>query len=376
MKIKIIYNRYKVTGTVAPVHIDVYFNRHERVYLHTGVRVNKKDWDAANGRVKKSNPRSIAMNFAISDMVDRVRNYEKEMLVSGRQPGKESLVAYIEGKDQGMKLIDLVSQVFETERLHLAPETERQRLSVIKNLREYDSTPLSQIDYTWLIRYHNHLLTTMKATSTGKNHKLVKRVLTRAVKMALIKENPYDNFRIPEARRRVTFLTPDELENIRQYSGPPRVEKIRDLFLFQCLTGMSYADMQHLQPAHIHQRADRYYITNTRRKTGNLQLIPLMHEALKLIEKHRDDTHCFPRISNQKMNAYLKEIQDIKGISTPLTTHVARHTFATLMLGKGLPLETVSHILGHTSTRITQVYAKIVFEKIDEDFRRLNISGL
>ncbi len=376
MKIKIIYNRYKVTGAVAPVHIDVYFNRHERVYLHTGVRVNKKDWDPVNGRVKKSNPRNIAMNFAISDMVDRVHRYEKDMLVSGRQPGKESLVAYIEGKDQGMKLIDLVSQVFETERLHLAPETERQRLSVIKNLREYDSTPLSQIDYTWLIRYHNHLLTTMKATSTGKNHKLVKRVLARAVKMALLKENPYDNFRIPEARKRLTFLTPEEIERIRKYDGPGRVMKIRDLFLFQCLTGMSYSDMQYLETTHIHQRGDRMYISNARRKTGTMQLIPLMKEAIELIDKYKDETRCFPRISNQKMNAYLKEIQNICNITTPLTTHVARHTFATLMLGRGLPLETVSHILGHTSTRITQVYAKIVFEKIDEDFRRLNIRGL
>ncbi len=376
MTIKIIWNRYKVSGS-APVHLDVYIDRRNRMYIHTGVKVVKKDWNPGTNSVKKSNPNHQQYNYLITQARKKVENWYNNCIVTGTKATKQALKAHLEGNDQGITLYKFVNQVFESERTHIAHETERQRLSVVNNLKKYDeTTPLSATDYAWVIGYHDHLLKTMKSTSSGKNHKLIKRALTRAIKMGLIKENPYDYFRIPEARKRITFLTPEDLVLLRKYDGPERLNKVRDIFLFQCLTGLSYSDVIDLQPSHIHQRGERTYISNARKKTGQFQIIPLVAEACQLVSRYSDNFRIFPNISNQKMNAYLKEIGTICNISTRLTTHVARHTFATLMLGKGLPLETVSHILGHTSTRITQVYAKVVFEKIEEDFRRLDIKGL
>jgi site-specific recombinase XerD len=375
MKIKVVWDRYNRGGS-APVHLNVY-HESTRIYLHTGVNVSKIDWDDARGHVKRSHDRHISLNLQIQNLIDKVREFETRCYREQTPFTIAKLKAYLDGKDKGMKLCDWVREMLDSEIPRLAPETIRQRTYVVKRLREYDATPLSQIDLAWVLRFHDHLLTTMKPGSTTKNHKMVKRALTRAVHTGLISSNPYDRFRIPADQKRLTFLLPDDLDKLRNYKGVPRIEKVRDLFLFQCLTGMAYGDMQKLVPTDVRKGPDnRHYISKARAKTGNMQLIPLLPEALTLIQRHSSDNAIFPSISNQKMNAYLLELENITGITTHLTTHVARHTFATLMLTRGLPLETVSHILGHSSTRITQVYAKVVIEKIEEDFRRLNIEKL
>jgi integrase/recombinase XerD len=101
-----------------------------------------------------------------------------------------------------------------------------------------------------------------------------------------------------------------------------------------------------------------------------------LEEAQQILARFAGHARCFPRISNQRMNAYLREIATIKGITKHLTTHVARHTFATLMLERGLPLETISHILGHSSTNTTQIYARLLQSKITNDLNRLGIYNL
>ena len=158
-----------------------------------------------------------------------------------------------------------------------------------------------------------------------------------------------------------------------------RLRNVRDMFLYSCFTGLSYIELSELTPSKIITGIDGgLWISTSRAKTDTGVRVPLLPQAIELMEKYIDDPRAlnngtvFPVISNQRMNGYLKEIADLCGISKTLTFHIARHTFATTVtLSNGVPIESVSKMLGHTSIRTTQIYAKVVEQKLSEDMRKL-----
>jgi site-specific recombinase XerD len=151
-----------------------------------------------------------------------------------------------------------------------------------------------------------------------------------------------------------------------------RIEKVRDMFLFSCFTGLAYADIKKLKRSEIGKGIDgKDWIFTSRQKTDTDSRIPLLPEAMTILKKYEGDPQCvnmdraFPVMSNQRMNAYLKEIADCCGITKHLTFHIARHTFATTVtLSNGVPIETVSKMLGHRDLKTTQHYAKILDKKV------------
>lgn len=158
-----------------------------------------------------------------------------------------------------------------------------------------------------------------------------------------------------------------------------RLDMVRDMFVFCCYTGLSYVDMINLTPAHIIACSDgERWIRTCREKTLIPVNVPLLPPALKILDKYADnirslsDGRVFPTVSNQKVNSYLKEIADLCGITKKVTFHIARHTFATTVtLSNGVPIETVSKILGHTKITTTQIYARVVERKLKEDMEAL-----
>ena len=154
-----------------------------------------------------------------------------------------------------------------------------------------------------------------------------------------------------------------------------RLSLIRDLFVFSCFTGLAYIDLANLKGENIVTLNGVEWIKGRRIKTGTLINVVLLDIPKRLILKYTDDKrrkeHLFPIISNQKMNAYLKEIAAICNIDKNLTCHIARHTFATMALSKGVPIESVSKMLGHTNIRTTQIYAKVTDKKIEHDMEGL-----
>ncbi len=158
-----------------------------------------------------------------------------------------------------------------------------------------------------------------------------------------------------------------------------RLEQVRDIFVFACYTGLGYAELKKLGREHIHQGDDGdESIVIDRNKTDIRCRVPLLLQAKKILNKYERHPLCeitgklLPVNSNQKMNEYLKELAVICGIDKNLTRHLARHTFATsVTLTNGVPIETVSRMLGHTSIKTTQIYAKIVDEKISKDMKKL-----
>jgi site-specific recombinase XerD len=176
------------------------------------------------------------------------------------------------------------------------------------------------------------------------------------------------------------FLTEEELEKIynKRFSSE-RLQLVKDIFIFSCYTGLAYIDVKGLKKDHIGIGIDgEKWIFKNRQKTDTKSKIPLLPIAEEIIQKYANHPKCInedailPILSNQKMNGYLKEIGDLCDIAKEITFHMARHTFATsVTLTNGVPIETVSKMLGHKNIQTTQHYAKILDKKISEDMNAL-----
>ena len=176
------------------------------------------------------------------------------------------------------------------------------------------------------------------------------------------------------------FLSPEELNIIQKKDFQvERIGQVRDIFLFSCYTGLAYADVKKLQKNEIVTGVDGELWIHTRRQKTNISSrIPLLLPAIEILKKYNEHPKCvvdgvlLPVLSNQKMNAYLKEIVEICGIGKNLTYHIARHTFATTVtLMNDVPIETVSKMLGHSSIKMTQHYAKVLDVKVGRDMAHL-----
>ncbi len=375
MKIRVIHNRRKSDGP-APVHIEVYISRTKRIYFHTGITIESSYWDGVSRSVK-GHQRSIAFNHTIKQMLQKIYDYETKCVLLQKKITPDGLRQHIGKKVETMSFNDFMRDQVELDKKRLALSTYKSHLSIVTRLNEFGTILMDEFNRETIARYHNHFLSTMKQSTTAKPHKVIRKYVIRAVDLGYMKDNPYRQFKVPRERNRIIHLTTHELNQIRKYKGIDRLQAVRDMFLFQCLTGMAYIDMQQLKPADILQHGKMRYIEKHRYKVDRVpQLIPLMPEAERILKRYQGSDSCFPVISNQKMNAYLKEIAIIRKVDKPLTTHVARHTFATLMLEKGMPLEAISNMLGHASIKQTSIYAKIVISKIQNDMKRLNISSL
>jgi len=194
--------------------------------------------------------------------------------------------------------------------------------------------------------------------------------------------NPYESFKVVRNETNRDFLTLQEVKQLQiKKIDVYRLDLVRDIFVFACYTGLSYSDIAKLNSSHVQIGNDgNDWIIIDRTKTESrcrIPILPVAKEVLRKYENHpivQSSDRLLPILSNQKMNCYLKELEDICGIMKKLTMHVARHTFATsVTLSNGVPIETVSKMLGHTSLKTTQIYAKIVDSKISNDMNQLKI---
>lgn len=378
MKI-ILHNNRRNRPDKYTIEYEVYFSRTDRVFIPTKVIIEPKYWDMRSQTVKLTHPDYISHNHKIKRLKERLNEIEERYASSGEILTGNILRLELTNTRQTTTLNEYIREQIEVDKPSVKPATYKKFISVLNNLNEFRQIPLTTCDTNIIREYHNHLLKSMKLTTTGKNHKVINKYLKRAVDDKLIKENPYKSFKIPKGARRKIYLTAEELNLIRTKVIPgEKLTLVKDMFLFMCNTGMEYIDMTELTSENITVISGRKFIIKNRIKVEReMQMIPLLPEAVSIIDKYDKGTgRIFPIRSNQKLNNYLKEIQDICQIEKNLTTIVARHTFATLMLTLGMPLESVSHILGHSNTSTTRIYAKMLVNKLDNDLNRLGIESI
>ena len=238
---------------------------------------------------------------------------------------------------------------------------------------------LKEITHMFITDLENYLRTVCKcnANTAAKFIQTFRRIVIIAKNEGLITHDPFSNYVIRLKRVDRGYLTEHELEIIMNKEFvSQRLVNVRDIFVFACFTGLAYIDVKGLTTNNIQTGFDNnLWIITKRQKTDTRVTVPLLKIPLQIIDKYKGSTDntLLPVLSNQKMNSYLKEIGDVCGINKNLTFHLARHTFATTTtLAKGVPIETVSKMLGHTNIKTTQIYARITDSKISNDMKALS----
>jgi site-specific recombinase XerD len=241
---------------------------------------------------------------------------------------------------------------------------------------------LSELKYEFIVDYENHLknIRRLMHNSAAKEIKNLLRVIKVSILNGWLKTNPFKGFSCNYRDNYRECLTQEEVDLIYNLElTSKRIARVRDVFIFQIYTGFAYSDLAKLSIDDVQTGIDGgKWIIIKRQKTKVRSSIPLLPRALEMVNKYQNDPNCIinkkllPVPSNQKMNDYLKDIADICKINKNLTTHLARHTFATtITLTNGVPIETVSKMLGHKSLRTTQIYSKVVDTKIAQDMKVL-----
>lgn len=241
---------------------------------------------------------------------------------------------------------------------------------------------IQKIDHGFITNYEFYLRSERKCANNSafKYIKNFKKVVGICIASGWLTKDPFINYKIRIKQVDRTFLNQEEIQAMADKAfSTERLNQVRDIFLFCCFTGLAYADVNKLKSSEIVKGLDgEMWIYTKRKKTDTPSRIPLLPSALNLLDRYTENPVCcntgkvLPVASNQKMNAYLKEIAGLCGIDKPLTFHIARHRFATTVtLSNGVPIESVSKMLGHTNIKTTQHYAKILDLKVSQDMAML-----
>lgn len=253
-----------------------------------------------------------------------------------------------------------------------------------KTLYNKSDLSFSRITRRTLDELVDYFKTVMKCehNTTMKYMAIIKKVYRAGMDNGWVVQNAFANFRFKMKVVDRDFLSEDELFRIQNKEfGIARLNHVRDFFIFSCFTGLAYIDLKKLTRKNITENNGIFLIKSRRTKTGIEASVPLLAPAKAILDRHRPnwqvctgDTILFEVISNQRLNAYLKEIADVCNIDKIITFHLARHTFATTVtLCNDIPLETVSKMLGHSRITMTQHYSKVIDSKIFRDTEKLQI---
>jgi site-specific recombinase XerD len=266
--------------------------------------------------------------------------------------------------------------------------TQRYLQSFLKSRFRTDDIFLSHITYKFIIDFEHYLRTTtgldekrpLSNNGVMKHMERFKKLVNLAVRMEWMEKDPFNKYQLKFVEVDRESLSEEELETVKEKEfALDRLERVRDMFVFSCYTGLAYIDLMRLRTDDINIGIDgEHWIFIRRKKSHKPVKVPLLPEAMAILKKYQNEERTktfgtvFPLISNQKMNDYLKEMAEKCDITKNLTFHLARHTFATTVtLTNGVPIETVSKMLGHSSLRTTQIYAKVIESKISEDMTNL-----
>ena len=203
-----------------------------------------------------------------------------------------------------------------------------------------------------------------------KRHSVFKHYISMAIKAGLAKHNPYDDFKIVRGKsKEPTWLTEDEMKLIENWKPvSDKLSKVRDIFVFQSYTGLAYVDVLNFDKSKIEVQTGKEIIRSSRTKTNEAFISLLLPKAKAILEKY---DYCLPVITNQKYNDYLKLVGAGAGLSKVLTSHVARHTYATYLINNGISILTVSKALGHSNTKMSEHYAKLLGKTVINEMSKL-----
>ena len=362
----------------APICLRITVNgKRAEVQIKRSVEVNKwnNQKECAIGRDNKT----LGLNHYLETVRTKILRIHRQLEQDNKPITAEILKCHYYGesetpkmllevfKEHNQKCSELIGKDYVRATVMYYERTARYLSEFIKQNHRLSDIPLKDIDYNF-IQAFEHFVKTVKncqQNATVKHLKNFKRIIRIALLNHWIISDPFAEIHFKQTPTNRDFLLEEELQLIlRKQFNIPRLETVKDIFIFCCFTGLAFTDVQHLTPEHILcDNKGEYWIRKPREKTTNMCNIPLLEIPLKLIDKYKHHPECerknivFPVPSNQRMNSYLKEIADLCGIKKNLSTHVARHSFTCIALANKVSMESIAKMLGHSNIKTTKIYA-------------------
>lgn len=380
-----------------PDKLDIYVRitvNKERAEFSIKRDISVCNWDIFRCRAKETDQNLILLNTYLDDVYAEVLNAHKQ-LHSERKliTAKAIKLRYFGEDEERMTLMKAVEYHNRNNNNELRQGTLKNYFSTEKYLQQFlqerlktDDIYLIQLNYKFIVNFENYIRTykPKKARRTCTNNGVMKhlsrlmKIVNLSIRMEWLEKDPFKNYKLRFVKNERDYLTERELDLIDATSFMTiGLERVKDIFLFSCYTGLSFIDIKELHPNQILIGIDGNKWINTKRaKTNESVKIPLLPRAKEILNKYKEEMELtgelLPVYSNQKTNKNLKEIAKACGIHKNITFHVARHTFATTVtLSNGVPIETVSKLLGHTKLTTTQIYARVLQKKVGEDMSLL-----
>lgn len=372
-----------------PVMLRIYLNNERLSLGSTGIAVEQSLWDKENEKLKRRTTDVLCTNLELDNICNGLQSIYRKL-----EDNPDICLERIKSEYLGKKEdIDTLLQLFDKHNADIARQVgisassaTLQKYNVCeRHFREFlqrnykrSDIKLSELTYTVIREFDIYLRTVVgqNPNTATKTMKTFKTITILGQKMGVLYHDPFLNHRFHLEPVNRGFLTDEEIMKIANKEfAIQRLELVRDVFIFSCFTGLAYIDVSNLTPDNIVTLDDKQWIMTKRQKTSVETNVLLLDIPKSIIAKYSHKTYrngkLFPILTNQKTNAYLKEIADICGIKKNLTFHLAQHTFATMSLSKGVPMESVSKMLGHTNIKTTQLYARITNKKVEHDMEQL-----
>jgi len=360
-------------------------------------KITISEWDPAKNRARGTKQEARLLNRYLDQVYSSLFESYQELRMENKLITAQAVKSRYLGEDQQhQSLLTLVEY-------HNTQMTETLRWGTLKNyfttqryIKEFIESQfktsdiyLHQLSYKFIIDFERFLRKYVPKThhkpmgnnTVMKHIERLRKIISLGHRIEWIDKDPFIQYKAKYDKVERGFLTKLELQRIEEREfKTDRLQVVKDLFVFSCYTGLSYIDMMMLTKLNLVRGMDgEYWINTIRQKTSTTVKIPVLEKAAKLLFKYKKHPRAlekgtlFPVISNQKMNTYLKEIAEICEIDKNITFHMARHTFATTVtLTNGVPIETVSKLLGHSKITTTQIYAKIIERKVGDDMKKLS----
>ena len=387
--------KYKAKNGLAPIYARITV---KGKYLDVSLKrkVELDNWDERSGTTKGRKSEAHQLNQYLEQVRNRFYECREELEKERKLVTPEAVKnRYLGNDQQGQTLMELIhyhntemKSVLTWGTLKNYFTTQKYIEKFLKEKLKTSDVHLAELNYKFITCFEsfvkgNRLIKNQKPcdqNGTMKHMERLRKMVSLAVKLEWLDKDPFHQYQLKFQKSRRGYLTAEELRTIEQTQFlEPRLTLIQDIFVFGCYTGLSYIEVYNLTSDQIVMGMDgNRWIAGQRQKSGELFNVPLLPQALTIMERYRDHPRAvnegklLPVYTNQKINAYLKEIALICGIEKRLTFHLARHTFATTVtLANGVPIESVSKMLGHTKISTTQIYAKVVEQKLSQDMQTL-----
>ena len=381
-------NKIRTNGT-APIYLRITIDG-KAAEIAAKRYIDPKKWDNKAHKAVGNSQEAKILNAYLKTLEQQVYDFHYLMLKEEDFVTAESLKSKLLGTDVTTRMLIPIFQEHndKVEALvgkDFAPGTLERYKTSLKHTQEFlnwkykvSDIDITKIDHVFIMDYDFWLRSVRKcANNTAVKYiKNFKKIIRLCMANGWLSKDPFLGYKAKLKVVERPYLTKDEIQAIYEKEfASDRLNQVRDFFIFSCFTSLAYVDVKQLSKSNINIGIDGdQWIFTRRQKTDTSTRVPLLPLARELVLKYENHPQCvnsdvlFPILSNQKMNSYLKEIASVCGINKDLTFHIARHTFATTVtLSNGVPIESVSKMLGHTNIKTTQHYAKILDKKVSED---------